>query len=318
LRSAQIAALAVAIVDWLALRRGWVSHSPALLAGLVALLLLVLTVGAGRVIAGLARGSVRCGRGGGELLLVLGLLLAASAGMTNWLLSLQGFTILIEGERIELAAGRQLQDFAAGPFSDLAEMGITLELRDLELSPEPGGYVPESRIVCSRPGGEPEPLAVRPGASAACGSLVLHQGAFGFAPRVVIARDGGVVFDRVVPFLTRREGARGVVFEGDFTVASEALQVSGVVNLESLDAWMRGHAKLRLEVNREGRLIGRGELLPGHFAGIEEGYRIGFAGLERWSEIDVSRRDYGRWVLVGGGMSILGVLVWALAAWRNW
>ena len=58
-------------------------------------------------------------------------------------------------------------------------------------------------------------------------------------------------------------------------------------------------------------LLGRGLLNPGFFAEINQGYRVGFAGLEKWSEIDFSRRNYrdaARWglvlCLIGIGLSV--------------
>jgi len=317
-RLAQAALLALALADWVGLKRGWLSHAPSLLAVLVAILLASLVIDAVRLVAATRSGRVERLRGSAGLVVVLGLLLAGSAGMANWLLSLQGYAILTESQRVELSGGEQLQEFDAGPLSDVGEMKIALTLSELELQPAPGGFLPASRLICERPGRDPVALAVRPGESAGCGSLVFHQGAFGFAPRIVIQHRGGDTFDRVVPFLTRREGESGVAFEGDFTVASEGLHVRGVVDLASLDASMRGHARLRLEVTREGHTLGHGELLPGHFAEIDNGYRIGFAGLDKWSEIDVSRRNYGRWVLAGAVLSSLGALAWALARWRGW
>jgi hypothetical protein len=57
--------------------------------------------------------------------------------------------------------------------------------------------------------------------------------------------------------------------------------------------------------------------LPGHFADIDEGYRIGFAGLERWSEIVISRRSYGQVVLAGTGLLVVGAVLWLVAVWRE-
>ena len=50
---------------------------------------------------------------------------------------------------------------------------------------------------------------------------------------------------------------------------------------------------------------------------IEEGYRIGFAGLEKWSEVDVSRRTYGGAVLAGAALALAGAVLWPIAAWRS-
>ena len=66
-----------------------------------------------------------------------------------------------------------------------------------------------------------------------------------------------------------------------------------------------------------GEPLGQGTLLPGHFADLDEGFRVGFVDLKRWSEIDVSRRNYGEPVLGAGLVAVLGVLIWPLAAWRG-
>ena len=132
----------------------------------------------------------------------------------------------------------------------------------------------------------------------------------------VVAK-GETAFDRTVPFTTRRRGAAGITFDGLFTIASERLLVAGSVDLASLDEGLRGHATLHLEVRREGVLLGGGSLLPGHFAEIAEGYRIGFVGLEKWSEIDLSRRTYGGFVLAGAGVALLGGALWPVARWRG-
>ena len=89
-------------------------------------------------------------------------------------------------------------------------------------------------------------------------------------------------------------------------------------DLASLDEGMQGHATLHLTVERDGELIGRGSLLPGRFAEIDQGYRVGFAGLEKWSEIDISRRHQGGLVLAGMGLAVAGAALWGVAAWRRW
>ena len=93
--------------------------------------------------------------------------------------------------------------------------------------------------------------------------------------------------------------------------------MEGSVDLATLDAAMKGHATLVLSVRREGAAIGRGKLLPGHFADLEQGYRLGFAGLQKWSEVDVSRRTYGSAVLAGAALALGGVVLWPIAAWRS-
>lgn len=299
------------MADWLALKIGLLGHEPwllAVLAGLAAVALLGRSVWlVGRLPSG--RGASRLA-GASEILLALGVLTALGAGTANWLLGLQGFVVLHEGESVPLGGGRHLQDFVGGPLARVEEMEVVVGLREVELLPVgPAGersFVPRSRLVVEQGEGERTAVEVEPRRLAPVGSLRFHQGAFGFAPRVVILRDGRTVFDEVVPFTTERRGPTGVAFEGAFTLEQESLQVDGRIDLASLDAGMRGHATLELVVRRDGELLGNGRLLPGHFAEMGGGYRVGFAGLKRWSEIDVSRRGYGEVILVGSGLALLG------------
>jgi len=94
--------------------------------------------------------------------------------------------------------------------------------------------------------------------------------------------------------------------------------VQGEISLDDLDERMKGHPRLAVRVAKGGRAIGSGELLPGHFADLEDGYRVGFAGLKRWSEIDVSRRSYRGTAVAGLAVAALGAVLWPLAAWRRW
>ncbi len=87
------------------------------------------------------------------------------------------------------------------------------------------------------------------------------------------------------------------------------------MDLASLDEAMHGHATLVPEVRKKGELLGRGNLLPGHFAAIGEGYQIGFIGLEKWSEIDIVRRNYASLVLAGAIVALLGAILWPAARW---
>ena len=119
----------------------------------------------------------------------------------------------------------------------------------------------------------------------------------------------------VVPFTTERSGASGISFAGRFTVEEESLEVDGQVDLASLDDGMRGHASVLLSVRREGDLLGRGRLLPGEFADIGQGYRIGYAGLEQWSEIVISRSNYGRWVIAGAIVALVGLALLPFMSW---
>ena len=310
--------LAVAVADWLALRRGVLDHNPALLAILVGGVLVLL---GGRSVWLLwrLRSPDRRFSGVGELTLLVGVLLALTAGMANWLLRLQGTVILSEREAVPLHGGMALQVFEAGPLSRPEEMGLSMGLMEMELvAAGADTFYPASTVEVRRQDEKPVRLEISPRQRARSGALRFHQGAFGFAPRIVLLRDGVTVFDRVVPFLTERHGSSGISFSGSFTVEREDLRVEGSVDLRTLDEGMRGHASLALAVTRGGQPLGRGALLPGHFADLDEGYRVGFAGLERWSEIMISRRNYGRLVLVGGAVALVGLLLWPLAAWRKW
>ena len=50
---------------------------------------------------------------------------------------------------------------------------------------------------------------------------------------------------------------------------------------------------------------------------IEQGYSVGFADLEKWSEVDLSRRNYRKTVFAGSVIALIGAVLWPLAAWRN-
>jgi hypothetical protein len=309
----------LALADWALLRSGRVSHPSWILAALVlgAIALLVLRlVTAARDVRSMERRRVT---GIARLIALAGVVVVLGSGFANWSLRLDGFVILQEGERVPLHQGAHLQEFEAGPLASLDEMQLTLGLEKLELRPAASGFFyPESRLVVIRGENEARRLEVHPRMSAAMGDLRFFQGAFGFAPRIVILRAGEAVFDEVVPFTTERRQASGVSFAGEFTLASENLAVEGSVDLASLDEAMQGHATLHLAVRQGDDLLGRGSILPGHFADIERDYRIGFAGLERWSEIDISRRHQGTIMLAGMGLAVAGVAFWGVAFWRGW
>jgi len=308
--------LAVSITDWVVLRRGHTPNPPAVLAVLVAATVLAFIARIVQIGWRIPPGRTRWGPAIAEMCVVLGVVAALTAGTVNWLLSLQGFVILQEGETVALEGGTQLQVFEAGPMARLDEMELSLSMDEVELSPMgDGGFYPVSHLVLRRGAGEPKRLRIDPRTSAADGQLRFYQGAFGFAPRIVIVRQERTVFDRVVPFVTRLHDSGGISFSGRFSVASEGLDVEGAVELASLDEALRGHATLALGVTRDGRSLGRGSLLPGHFAEIDQGYRIGFAGIEKWSEIDVSRRNYRGVVLAGALLAVLGGLAWPIAWW---
>jgi hypothetical protein len=312
-------ALLLAFADLVALKSGATDHPPSWLAGLFTVALGLLAMRLVQVLWSLWRRSRRPVGAAGEMLLLGGALLALLGGMANWLLGLQGSVILNEREAVRLHGGTALQAFEAGPLARLDEMGLYLVLDELELAPAgTDGFYPLSRLSVWRYEEEPTPLEATPRQWASAGPLRFHQGAFGFAPRIVLLDGQETLFDRVVPFLTERRGPGGISFQGSFTIEEQGLEVGGAVDLASLDAGMRGHATLEVLVQQQGRLLGRGSLLPGHFAEIEGGYRVGFAGLQRWSEIVISRRNYGQLVLAGGCVALAGGILWPLAAWRRW
>jgi hypothetical protein len=248
-----------------------------------------------------------------------GILLVAGAGLANWLQRIQGFVVAPEQETTPLVAeGGRLQDLDFGPLAHQDELGVTLVVDRVELEPvEPGGFRPVTRLRARAPGRDAVQLAIRHGAGGEVGALRLYQGAFGFAPRIVILKDGRTVFDRSVPFRTKPDPT-GLLFQGSFELAAEQLAVEGVVTLENLDERMKGHPRLALSVKRDGRALGGGELEPGHFAELAEGYRLGFAGMKRWTEIDVSRHSYALPIWIGLALVAAAVVGWPVAAWRRW
>lgn len=311
--------LTASVADWIALRTGRANHPPWILAALVAGALVFFGLCALTLVVDLWRERQARGRRSAELAMIGGILVALVAGFVNWARGLQGFVILNEGEAVHLEGGSELQVFEAGPLARLEEMGIRLELHKVELAPAPdGGFFPLSRFAFTTEAGETEILEVSPMQGAESGKLLFAQGAFGFAPQIVILREGEVLFDRVVPFLTRLEGPRGVAFEGHFTLEKQDLGVAGTIDLASLDEALRGHSTLVLSLEYQDSIIGSGPLQPGHFASLEEGFRVGFVGLEKWSEIDVFRRNYARVVLAGALVALLGLLAWPVAVWRGW
>lgn len=295
-------ALVFLIAARVALARDWISFHPRIFAAGASVLLALLGAD---LIATVARFRLR--RELGRILVLAGLLMIFGGGLANWLYSLQGAVIFMESDAVPLAKGAHFQEFERGPLSRMDELNLTLQLEKLDLLPSGNGFVPASRVRCVRPTGPVAILELRPSHSASLGSLRLHQGAFGFAPRIVILRGDKTVFDRAVPFTTERRGAAGVSFEGSFAIRKEDLVVRGAVDLSGLDARMRGHGKLGIEVLHGKKILGRGELLPGHFSDLADGYRVGFAGLARWSEIDISRRNYPQPMLAGAVLVVCGL-----------
>jgi len=310
--------LGVAVVDWLGLRLEVFSHPPVILTVQVCGILLALLANLIMLLRRLAEAEAGRLPAAAELLLIGGVTAGLTGGLLNHLLSLQGYVVLQEGARVQLAGGGELQEFSSGAWARIEDLKVALELQELELLPVGGGrFVPQSRLIVEQAGEPAELVLVGAGAPAAGGVLRFHQGAFGFAPELVVLRDGVSLLERVVPFTTVREGPDGVSFQQDFTVDEGHLTIRAAVDLASLDEGMRGHATLRLSLERDGRRLGSGSLMPGHFADLAEGHRIGFVGLQRWAEIDVSRRHYGGLVLSGAAVAAVGLIAWLACRWRS-
>lgn len=321
LRAAPWVLVSVAVLDLAALKARAVSHPPELLAALFGAALAALAARAGVLAWSILRGSVGRAVAAAELLTVAGALVALGGGTANWLLSLQGYVILHEGESARLREGAQLQAFEAGPLARIDEADVVVTLDGVELVPrDEDRFDPMSRLRVWRSHDRFDVLEVTPRHPGESGALRFHQGAFGFAPRITIVQQGETVrqvFDQVVPFVTERQGPDGVSFHGEFEVGDERLDVVGRVDLGSLDEGLRGHATLWLDVTQEGHGLGGGPLLPGHFADIERDYRIGFTDLQRWSEIVIARRNYPQLMLAGAALLAVGASLWIVAAWRR-
>ncbi len=290
----------LSLVVLVGMRRGVLPSNPTLFAALAAIVLLITLI----VLAAAIRG-----RSIAMMLFSVGLLLVYGGGMANYLFSLQGYTILSELEAIRLAEGRELQQFDAGPLSNVEEMDVTLQLEKVALIRSGNGFVPQTRLRIIRKGQTANVVTLGESKGATDGTLRFMQGAFGFAPRIVITRDGQAIFDRTIPFTTRRVAGDRVSFEETFAIGSENMTVRGALDLASLDDELRGHARLGVVVTRAGQELGRGELTMGHFAQLRDGSYIGYAGLKRWAEIDVNRRNYRGPVVAGAVLVALSALV---------
>lgn len=290
------------------MRRGTVGYDPPLFAKVAAAVMVVTFVA---FLAAVVQRAVAA------ILFTGGLLLVYGGGMANFLYGLQGYALLTELEHVGLAEGRELQEFDAGPMSDVSEMNLALQLEKLDLRLVDGAIQPASRIRLIRKGQPVNVVTVKPGTDGRDGTLRFMQGAYGFAPRIVITRNGNAVFDRYVPFTTRRIEGQGIAFEETFSVASENMSVRSALNLLSAADEMKGHARLGVSVTRDGKNLGRGELSIGHFAKLNDGSHIGYAGLKRWSEIDVARRNYPEPMYAGAALILLAVAAWPVMRWRR-
>jgi len=306
-----VLALALGIV---AFRRGWWAP-PGGVAAAGALLALALLAELAFAVRDLAEAPGRAARLGWALL-VLGLFLSMAGGAANWARSIKAFVLLVEGQEVSLDETARLPGFTAGPLLDRDELAVRLRLVKVQLRGAPGGsYVPEGEIVVTDRDGT-RAVTVGPDRPVSISALRISEGAFGFAPRIVVQRNGATVLDEVVPFQSSVGEGRAVSFQGALTIASESLALEGEVDLSGLDEKMKGHPRLVITVRKDGRSIGEGQLLPGHFAELAEGYRIGFAGLDRWIELDVRRRTYRGVMLAGYATALAGLVLWGALRWR--
>ena len=300
----------LAMLDWWLLRSTSVQHPAGVLAALALASVAVWVVGLVQHAYDVARQRKTPAAAFGPCLVLAGLSLGVGAGLVNWAWSLQGYVVLRETEALPLHHGTHLRAIEEGPLADLDQLQMTLQLVELELRAGHDGVIyPESRIRIQNAAGKVEERVVTPWQNAAVGSLRFFQGAYGFAPRIVLLHQGTTLYDDTVPFTTETLGATGGVhYARRIEVEEQALTIDGAVDTSSLDEAMRGHAALGLEVRRGGVLLGAGRLLPGSFAELAEGYRVGFAGMEQWSEIDFSRRNYRRASLIGFALALAGIL----------
>lgn len=300
LRGAHLLLLALFVATLLAFRAGVVPVRPAALAAICGALVLLYAIELGKAIRR---------RRVGTSFIFLGAIAIFAGGLANWLFSLQGYVILSEVDAVPLAATAHLSDFDAGPLSNVREMTAMLQLEKVVLEPAAGGFRPVSKIRLARADGHVRPLELAHDRAASDGTIRFHQGMFGFSPRIVIVKGDKTLFDNVVPFTTASCAPGVVAFNGAFDVAAQQLSFRGGIDLQDLDARMKGHPRLGFELTHAGKLLGRGELLPGHFADLPDGYRLGFAGMKRWSEIDISRRNYPEPMIAGALLIVTGVVV---------
>ncbi len=302
----------------LAMKRGSLAPRPAVLAALVCVTALALCACAVEAAVRAARGPRRVS----ALAAVLGaagLIAVGAGGFATWAFSLQGFVVVAEREPVRLARTETLDAFVAGPLANLRELHLTLALARLELvGAGPEHFRAVSRLRVLDAAGEEVGISVDRGSAARFRTLVFHQGAFGFAPRIVVTQRDRPLLDEHVPFRTVREGPAGIAFARDFEISREKLLLRCALALDDLNEDMKGHPRLELSIEREGVPVGAGTLKPGEFADLADGYRVGFAGLRRWSEIDISRRTYDAPIRVGLALFAASVLLWPLAAWRRW
>ncbi|MBI3185626.1 MAG: hypothetical protein HYZ28_26100 [Myxococcales bacterium] len=304
------ALIALSVAYWFAMRRDWLPSHPEVLAALVGGALALLLLNASLVAVSLGRKTERPARGGAKLLLLGGLVAVGAGGLANWVLQIRGAIILFEREPVPLGDRHHALELRLGPLAWPQELEMTIALEKLELLPAEGGlFYPRSKLQLLRPGAStPTKLEVDHSQVGGEGRLRFYQGAFGFAPRIVVEKSGAKLFDQPVPFRTLPQGNGALTFSGELAIEREGLQVEGALDISSLDERMKGHPVLRVQVRQGEKGLGHGELTLGHFVELEGGYRVGFAGLGRWSEIDFTRRNYREVVLLGALAAAVGLL----------
>jgi len=313
LQTALAGLLVVAGVDLAGFKLGAWRQTPVLLAVLMGAAGLLGVAEAALTARDLARGPSRLARAG-KLAALLGLLAMAGGGLVSWLSAIRGFVVLLEGEKISLAGGRNLRGLEAGVLAPTRDLDATLGLLSLELQRTPAGFYPEAAVGVMRPGREAERLAVLQGMPGKLGALNVFVGAFGFAPRLVVLKGDETLLDETVLFTTRREGARGVSFEGGRDLGATGVRVTGAVMLESETSVVRGHPSLSLSLRRGEEELGGGEVQLGHFATAKDGYRVGIAGMKKWAELDLSGRSHPLAARAGLVLCFAGLALWVAGA----
>jgi hypothetical protein len=301
------------IVLLLSFKLGRLTPRPALLAGLMVAFSAGLVAELALILADLLRRRHGAVRSAGASSLVVGLLLVVGGGTANWLFALQGFVIINEGEKVSLDGGSQLQSFSSGPLGDPSELELQLGLERLQFEDdEAGRFVPVAQIWLQRQDHQERRVELAKGQGLAEGPLVVALGAFGYSPRILLKRGDEILFDRQVPFMTRREGADQLRFLGSFQVREQGLRARGEVRLSTENPKVLGHPVLALEVFDGERSLGSGELQLGHSTELEGGVGILFAGLPKWVELVVHRRNYQQHMFVGAVLFVAGLPLWFL------
>lgn len=305
----EIIVIVALIGYWFAFKRDLIQPDPALFAQGAALLVCLNCLHAGLIITRILRRDDPVARGLVRFLVLLGSICIFGGGLFNWLRSLQGYLVLLEGDTVQLSQPNTLQERVCGLLARPEELAVSVRLEKLELIRQGGGdYFPLSRLFILDQARQSYRAELFPGHVLSVGPLRLHQGAFGFAPRIILLRGAETLLDQVVPFTTSSSRNDGLLFGGTVAVSQSEINIQGSLNFSGLDDRLRGHARLELSVTRGNELLGSGELLPGHFADIGAGFRVGFAGLSRWSEIDVARQNYRLIVVIGCALLLFGLV----------